>query len=114
MVSPWGPGAKNEGLIQALMDAGNQSGDRLWPLPIWDSYGKDLESDVADIKNLGAQPVAGAIRAAKFLEFFTNNHPAWAHLDIAGSAAQFTGPNRSASGRPVPLLVQYLINEAEK
>jgi len=104
--------SKNERLNQALMAAGMETGDQLWPLPMWDAYAADLQSDVADIKNLGAQPVAGAIRAAKFLEFFTNNHPAWAHLDIAGVAfgSNPLSKEKSATGFGIKLLLNFLEN----
>ena len=104
--------SKNEELIQALQKAGQNTGDKLWPLPMWDAYANDLQSDVADIKNLGAQPVAGAIRAAKFLEFFTNKHPAWAHLDIAGVAfgSNPLSKEKSATGFGIKLLLNYLEN----
>jgi leucyl aminopeptidase len=53
-------------------------------LPLWDDYKADIDSEIADVKNYSGKPVAGAISAAKFLEFFTEKHPSWAHLDIAG------------------------------
>ncbi|MFN3756067.1 MAG: leucyl aminopeptidase, partial [Flavobacterium sp.] len=61
-------------------------GEKLWPLPLWDEYQYDMDSDIADVKNYSGKPIAGAITAAKFLEFFTENHQAWAHIDIAGVA----------------------------
>ena len=76
--------SKNELLGQQLQKAGDQIGERLWPLPLWDAYQSDIESEIAEVKNYSGKPVAGAISAAKFLEFFTENHPSWAHLDIAG------------------------------
>jgi leucyl aminopeptidase len=66
-----------------LQDAGDSVG-RLWQLPLWDVYKQDIESDIADVKNYSGKPVAGAISAAKFLEYFTKEH--WAHLDVAGVA----------------------------
>ena len=76
----------NNELRQTLELAGSQVGERLWPLPLWDAYKTDIESEIADVKNYSGKPVAGAISAAKFLEFFTNSHSSWAHLDIAGVA----------------------------
>ena len=76
--------SKNESLAKQLQKAGDQIGERLWPLPLWDAYQSDIESEIADVKNYSGKPVAGAISAAKFLEYFTEEHPAWAHLDIAG------------------------------
>jgi leucyl aminopeptidase len=78
--------SNNEDLIQNLTKAGDEIGERLWRLPLWDSYKSDIDSEIADVKNYSGKPVAGAISAAKFLEYFTENHTAWAHLDIAGVA----------------------------
>ena len=76
--------SKNDKLLKQLQKAGDVTGERLWPLPLWDVYKSDIESEIADVKNYSGKPVAGAISAAKFLEFFTENHVSWAHLDIAG------------------------------
>ncbi|MGV3696775.1 leucyl aminopeptidase family protein [Flavobacterium sp.] len=76
----------NEDLSKRLRDAGDKIGERLWQLPLWDAYTPDIESEIADVKNYSGKPVAGAISAAKFLEFFTEKHTSWAHLDIAGVA----------------------------
>ena len=78
--------SNNKHISETLQKSGDAIGERLWPLPLWDSYTPDIESDIADIKNYSGKPVAGAITAAKFLEFFTEDHKAWAHLDIAGVA----------------------------
>ena len=104
--------SKSEQLIDQLMTAGNATGERIWPLPIWDEYQSQMDSDVADIKNFSGRPVAGAITAAKFLEFFTNKHPRWAHLDIAGVAFGDTGfsKQKSATGYGIGLLVEFLKN----
>lgn len=101
--------SKNEALIESLQAAGNSSGERVWPLPLWDDYKKDIESDIADVKNFSGRPVAGAISAAKFLEVFTRSHPRWAHLDIAGVAFGDTGfsKQKSATGFGVNLLVEF-------
>jgi leucyl aminopeptidase len=74
----------NDLLSKQLQQSGEAIGERLWPLPLWDAYKSDIDSDIADVKNYSGKPVAGAISAAKFLEFFTNNHASWAHLDVAG------------------------------
>ena len=74
----------NEDLSKKLQQAGDEIGERLWQLPLWDVYTPDIESEIADVKNYSGKPVAGAISAAKFLEFFTDKHTSWAHLDIAG------------------------------
>lgn len=76
----------NEGLSKKLQQSGDAIGERLWQLPLWEAYKPDIESEIADVKNYSGKPVAGAISAAKFLEFFTDNHASWAHLDIAGVA----------------------------
>ncbi|WP_298154721.1 M17 family metallopeptidase [Flavobacterium sp.] len=76
----------NEAVSKQLQRAGDSIGERVWPLPLWDAYKPDIESEIADVKNYSGKPVAGAISAAKFLEFFTENHPAWAHMDVAGVA----------------------------
>jgi leucyl aminopeptidase len=74
----------NEQLSKKIQKAGFDIGERLWPLPLWDAYKTDIESELADVKNYSGKLVAGAISAAKFLEYFTENHPSWAHLDMAG------------------------------
>lgn len=76
--------SNSEKLVNLLEDAGRQSGDAVWPMPMDDIYNKDIESEVADLKNVGER-WAGAITAAKFLEAFVDKQ-AWAHIDIAGTA----------------------------
>jgi leucyl aminopeptidase len=97
-------------LANALLDAGQQSGDRAWRMPVWQDYQDMLESPFADIANIGNAPNAGAITAACFLARFTKDYT-WAHLDIAGTAWH-SGALKGATGRPVPLLLQYLKNRA--
>ncbi len=100
----------NDQLCADLTRAGEGSTERVWRMPLWDAYKDELKSDVADLRNFSGRPTAGAISAAKFLEVFTNEHPAWAHLDIAGvsfNESEFS-PQRSANGFGVRLLVQYL------
>lgn len=102
--------SNNEALAKTLYNIGMESGERIWQLPIWEEYMKDMQSDVADIKNLSSTPAAGAITAAKFLEFFIEKHPAWAHMDIAGVAfgdSEFS-KQKSATGFGVRLLVEFL------
>ncbi|MEO0779207.1 MAG: leucyl aminopeptidase family protein [Bacteroidota bacterium] len=100
----------NDQLAQLLSEAGQEVGERLWRLPLWQEYFADMESDVADIRNFSGKPLAGAITAAKFLEFFTEEHPAWAHLDIAGVAFGQSGlsSQKSATGYGIRLLIQFL------
>ncbi|MAT54809.1 MAG: leucyl aminopeptidase [Saprospirales bacterium] len=102
--------SNNEALAKTLYEIGMETGERLWQLPIWEDYQKEMNSDVADIKNLSSSPAAGAITAAKFLEFFIEKHPAWAHMDIAGVAfgdSEFS-KQKSATGFGVRLLVEFL------
>jgi leucyl aminopeptidase len=74
----------DEGLVGELREAGDRSGERCWPLPLWKEYREQLDSNVADLKNVGGRP-AGTITAATFLKEFVGDVP-WAHLDIAGTA----------------------------
>ena len=76
----------DDNLSKKLQQSGDEIGERLWQLPLWDAYKSDIESDIADVKNYSGKPVAGAISAAKFLEHFTYDHKSWAHLDVAGVA----------------------------
>ena len=100
----------NKSMQDALVQAGDRVNERLWPMPLYDDYMKELHSDIADIKNLGSKPIAGASVAAKFLEFFTEEHPAWAHLDIAGMAFGNTeyAKMKCATGYGVKLLIQFI------
>ncbi|MFA5940045.1 MAG: leucyl aminopeptidase [Sinimarinibacterium sp.] len=98
-------------LGRALLSAGEQSGDKAWELPLWPEYDENIKSDFADIANIATKSAsgAGAIIGATFLHRFTKKMK-WAHLDIAGTA--WTG--KKSSGRPVPMMTQYLINLAAK
>ncbi len=100
--------SNNRNLAKELLSAGDKASDRAWELPIWDIYQKDLDSNFADIANIGGR--AGTITAACFLSRFTEKYP-WAHLDVAGTAS-LKGAAKGGSGRPVPLLCQYLIDKA--
>ncbi len=73
----------DEGLIERLREAGERSGERVWPLPLFEAYGEQLKSDVADLKNVGGRP-AGAITAGYFLSHFVPEGVPWVHIDIAG------------------------------
>ena len=95
-------------LAQKLLKAGTSSNDRAWQLPIWDIYQKDLDSNFADIANIGGR--AGTITAACFLSRFTKDF-SWAHLDVAGTA-WLGGKAKGASGRPVPLLSHFLLDQS--
>jgi len=96
-------------LAHELLNAGDQSGDRAWRLPMWDEYQEQLSSPFADMSNIGGR-AAGTITAACFLSRFTKKYQ-WAHLDVAGTAWN-SGANKGATGRPVPLLTQFLLNRA--
>lgn len=98
---------RDEDLAAQLLDAGQTTHDRAWRLPLWDDYQGQLDSGFADLANIGGK-YAGAITAGCFLSRFTNGRR-WAHLDIAGTA-WIDGRKGSATGRPVPLLVQYLLD----
>lgn len=78
--------SSNQEIVNQLTSSGYETGERCWQLPIWDEYSDMIQSDIADVKNYHGKPFGGAIAAAKFLEFFTNKHPRWVHLDIAGVA----------------------------
>ncbi|WP_199611210.1 leucyl aminopeptidase [Flocculibacter collagenilyticus] len=97
-------------LAHELLNASEQSGDRAWRLPLWDEYQDQLESPFADFSNLGGR-AAGTITAACFLSRFTKKYN-WAHLDIAGTAWRSGGKDKGATGRPVPMLSQFLMNKA--
>ena len=94
-------------LGDALLAASESSGDRCWELPVWPEYDEALRSNFADVANVGGRP-AGSVTAAAFLARFARTRR-WAHLDIAGTAWQ-GGKSKGATGRPVPLLVQYLLD----
>lgn len=101
--------ANNQELADKLLLAGQSTQDRAWQMPLWDEYKKSLKSNFADLANIGGRE-GGSITAACFLSYFTESYP-WAHLDIAGTAWH-SGANKGATGRPVPLLVNYLVNNA--
>ena len=100
---------KHQELERQLLAAGQESWDRVWPLPLWDDYQRELDSNFADIANIGHR-YAGATTAACFLSRFVKDTP-WAHLDIAGTAWH-SGKRKGATGRPVPLLTQFLMADA--
>ncbi len=101
--------SQDDTLAEGLLAAGQQSGDRAWRMPLWDDYQEQLKSPFADMANVGGRE-GGAITAACFLARYTKKFT-WAHLDIAGTAWN-SGANKGATGRPVPLLTQYLIGKA--
>ena len=101
--------ANDEALAREVAAAGEDAYDRVWRLPLWDDYQEQLKSNFADFANIGGRP-AGAVTAACFLARFAKKYK-WAHLDIAGTAWK-SGKEKGATGRPVPLLTQFLANRA--
>ncbi len=101
--------ANDDDLAAELLASGQAAGDKAWQLPLWDEYQDMLKSNFADIPNIGSKG-AGTITAACFLARFTKAYK-WAHLDIAGTAWR-SGADKGATGRPVPLLTQFLIGRA--
>ncbi len=104
--------ANDDKLAQALEQAADHAWDRVWRMPLWDEYQEQLKSNLADMANIGGR-AGGSITAACFLERFAKNY-AWAHLDIAGTAYRSGRDKKGSTGRPVPLLVQYLIDQEGK
>lgn len=99
----------NQQLIDQLLQAADSINDKTWQLPLFEEYKEQLKSNFADLQNIGGRP-AGTITAAAFLSYFTESY-CWAHLDIAGTAWN-SGNNKGATGRPVPLLLEYLIQQS--
>ena len=104
---PSGLMSNDEDLCAALTQAGETAWDRVWRLPLWDEYQEQLKSNFADLANIGG-PDGGTITAGCFLSRFAKDFK-WAHVDIAGTAWK-TGTDKGATGRPVPLLTQYLLD----
>jgi leucyl aminopeptidase len=100
--------ATEDPLAEALLKAGDEAMDLCWRLPLDDEYADSLKSNFADVANVGGRE-GGAITAAKFLHRFTKKYP-WAHLDIAGTAWK-GGASKGATGRPVGLLLHYLLSQ---
>lgn len=101
--------SNNDDLANEVLAAGKQANDEAWRLPMGEKYHEQLKSNFADMANIGGPP-AGTITAACFLARFTENYP-WVHLDIAGTAWK-SGAVKGSTGRPVPLLCQWLLNRA--
>ncbi|MEA5098549.1 MAG: leucyl aminopeptidase, partial [Burkholderiaceae bacterium] len=98
--------AAHDALANELLAAGKATGDTAWRMPLEDVYQEQLKSNFADVANTGG-PKAGSITAACFLERFTKKYT-WAHLDVAGTAWK-SGATKGATGRPVPMLTEFLI-----
>jgi leucyl aminopeptidase len=101
--------ANDEGLAGEVLAASASAQDHVWRMPVWEDYQEQLSSNFADFANVGGR-AAGAVTAACFLARFTKRYK-WAHLDIAGTAYE-SGKQKGATGRPVPLLTQFLIGRA--
>jgi leucyl aminopeptidase len=101
--------ANDEQLAGEVVAAGQKSWDRVWPMPVWEDYQEQLKSNFADMANIGGRP-GGSITAACFLARFTRKLK-WVHLDIAGTAWK-SGRDKGSTGRPVPLLTQFLMTRA--
>lgn len=104
--------SNNEELKNILIKTGDYTNQRVWNLPLWDVWKDDIQSDVADLKNISMKPIGDCIIAAKFLEQFIESHPKWAHLDIAGVAFGSTGyaKEKAATGYGVQLLADLIEN----
>jgi len=99
-------------LVDELREAGAETGERLWQLPLYEEYFEDMKSEYADMNNIGANPQGGTIRAGMFLKQFIKKGTRWAHLDIAGTATDLSYlsycPRRGASGTYVRTLAQFI------
>ena len=102
--------ANDDALAEELLKASRRSSDAAWHMPLGDEYQEQLKSNFADMANIGTPSNAGAITAACFLSRYTKGY-SWAHIDVAGTAWK-TGAAKGATGRPVPLLSQFLIERA--
>jgi leucyl aminopeptidase len=103
--------ANRDDLAQDLLNAGQSAQDLCWRMPLDDDYAEGLKSNFADMGNVAGRQ-AGSVTAAKFLQKFVKEDQPWAHLDIAGVAWK-SGTAKGSTGRPVPLLVQYLLDQAQ-
>lgn len=103
--------SNNDGLARELLKASEDTFDRAWRMPLWEDYQEQLSSNFADVANIGGR-AAGSITAACFLSRFAKEFD-WAHLDIAGTAWK-SGKEKGSTGRPVPLLAQFLASRAAK
>jgi leucyl aminopeptidase len=101
--------ANDEDVAQRLNAAGEETRDRVWRMPLWDEYQSQIDSNHADMQNIGGKE-RGSITAACFLARFTKKYR-WAHLDIAGTAWKSSGADKGSTGRPVNLLTQYLMDQ---
>jgi leucyl aminopeptidase len=101
----------DQALVDQLLEAGVRAEDRCWQLPLSEEYAEQLKSNFADFANVGGRD-GGAITAAAFLAKFTQGLK-WAHLDIAGTA-YLSGAAKGSTGRPMPLLAEFLLRRAAR
>ena len=106
---PSGLFSNKDALAKELLEAGEAAHDRAWHMPLWEEFQSQLDSNFADIANIGGR-AGGSITAACFLSRFAKKYD-WAHLDIAGTAWK-SGKEKGGTGRPVPLLTTFLIQRA--
>ena len=104
--------ANDDALAKHINEAGQSSLDKVWRMPLWDEYQPQLNSAHADMANIGGR-AGGSVTAACFLGRFTKKYK-WAHLDVAGTAFRGSGASKGATGRPVGVLIQYLMDRAAK
>ena len=104
--------ANDQHLAEKIIEAGEESGDRAWQLPLWDEHQSCTKTKYADLANIGGGREAGTIHAAAFLSKFTNDYK-WAHIDIAATAS-YSSPVKAGTGRPVPLISQLLLSKKLK
>ncbi|MDH5435186.1 MAG: leucyl aminopeptidase [Gammaproteobacteria bacterium] len=100
----------NQPLVDGILKAGKSAGDRAWEMPLWDEYQEQLNSNFADMANVGGRE-AGTITAGCFLSRYTKKFH-WAHVDIAGTAWK-SGNEKGSTGRPVPMLTQFIIDKCK-
>jgi leucyl aminopeptidase len=103
--------SNQDALAKELLEAGEKAHDRAWHMPVWEDYQGQLDSNFADMANIGGR-AGGSITAACFLSRFAKKYD-WAHLDIAGTAWK-SGKEKGGTGRPVPLLTTFLMQRAKK
>ena len=108
---PSGLFSNKDSLAAELLAAGEKAHDRAWHMPLWEEFQSQLDSNFADMANIGGR-AGGSITAACFLSRFAKKYD-WAHLDIAGTAWK-SGKEKGGTGRPVPLLTTFLVNRANK
>lgn len=105
--------SNSEKLAELLNEASASSDERIWNLPLWDEYGEELKSDIADIRNVAGRP-GGSLSAGKYLERFVDSGIEWAHIDIAGTAWRKKSSGTQIGNGPSGYGVRLLVDLAEK